>query len=301
MFRKFGLPVLALIGIAFSIFMIFWSRHTPPVPPILFHPPKSPYKHYIAGEGTIESFNENINIGTSFPDLIWDIFVKTGDQVKKGMPLFKLDTRQQEADLQKAIQEFKVAKTVYENQKIQFQYYRNLKDKSAVSQQQYTQALYAMKQALEQVKVTLANIISIKTFITRSTIIAPIDGKVLQSNARLGEFANVNPFNQTSLMIFGDTRTYQLRVNVAEEDAWRVIKGSPATAFVRGNSGIQIPLSFSYIEPYIIPKQQLTGSDIERIDTRVLQIIYTFNPQDLPIYIGQLLDVYLEAKPSKES
>lgn len=301
MFRKFGLPVLALIGIAFSIFMIFWSRHTPPVPPILFHSPKSPYKHYIAGEGTIESFNENINIGTSFPDLIWDIFVKTGDQVKKGMPLFKLDTRQQEADLQKAIQEFKVAKTVYENQKIQFQYYRNLKDKSAVSQQQYTQALYAMKQALEQVKVTLANIISIKTFITRSTIIAPIDGKVLQSNVRLGEFANVNPFNQTSLMIFGDTRIYQLRVNVAEEDAWRVIQGSPATAFVRGNSGIQIPLSFSYIEPYIIPKQQLTGSDIERIDTRVLQIIYTFNPQDLPIYIGQLLDVYLEAKPSKES
>ena len=99
-------------------------------------------------------------------------------------------------------------------------------------------------------------------------------------------------------MMFGDIDRYQLRVNIAEEDAWRVIKGAPATAFVRGNAAIKIPLTFSYLEPYIVPKELLTGSDTERVDTRVLQIIYTFDPKDLPVFVGQLLDVYVEAQPS---
>lgn len=299
MFRKFGLPIVAFAGIGFAIFMIFWSRRTPPTPPILFEPPHSPYAHYVAGEGLIESLDENSEIGTSFPDLVWDVFAKAGDVVEKGAPLFRLDTRQLEADLQSALEELKVAKTIYANRKTQFTYYQNLQNKAAVSKQEYTQAFYAMKEAGNRVKLACANVNRIRTTIERSIIIAPKDGTVLQANARVGEFANVNPFDRIPLMIFGDTSTYQVRVNVAEEDAWRVIKGAQATAFVRGNASIQIPLHFSYIEPYIVPKQVLTGADVERVDTRVLQIIYTFSPHNLPIYIGQLLDVYVEAKPSK--
>lgn len=215
------------------------------------------------------------------------------------MPLFRLDTRQQEADLAVAMQEYEVAQTSYENQKKQFFYYKRLKNKAAVSEQEYTNAFYAMREAKQRLDVACANIKRIKTIIERSWIMAPTDGVVLQANARVGEFANVNPFDRKPLMIFGNTTTFQLRVSVAEEDSWRIIKGAAATAFVRGNPSIQIPLSFGYIEPYIIPKQQLTGSDLERVDTRVLQIVYTFDPQDLPLYIGQLLDVYVEAKPSK--
>jgi hypothetical protein len=72
-------------------------------------------------------------------------------------------------------------------------------------------------------------------------------------------------------------------------------------AYVRGNSSISMPLKFSYIEPLIVPKQTLTGSDFERVDTRVLQVVYLFEKNSHPVYIGQLLDVYMEAKPSRVS
>jgi hypothetical protein len=39
----------------------------------------------------------------------------------------------------------------------------------------------------------------------------------------------------------------------------------------------------------------LTGDSTERVDTRVLQIIYSFERGNLPIYVGQQMDVYIDA------
>ena len=299
MLRYIFIPGLALLGISFAIFMIYRGALEPSMPPIAFRPAAPPYEHYVAGEGLIESLNENTDLSVPFPDLLWEVYVKANDKVKKGQPLFKLDTRQQEADLCVAWYELKVAKTRYENEKFQFSYYQALADKSAVSKQAYTQAFYAKEQAKQEMLRSLANVNRIQTTIRRATVCAPSDGEILQENTRIGEFANVNPFDQIPLMIFGNTQKLQLRVNVAEEDAWRIIPESPAMAFVRGNTSISIPLKFNYIEPYIVPKQSFTGTDFEKVDTRVLQIVYTFEKGNYPVYVGQLLDVYVEAKPSK--
>ena len=71
-------------------------------------------------------------------------------------------------------------------------------------------------------------------------------------------------------------------------------------AYVRGNSSIKAPLKFLYIEPFIIPKTALTGDNQERVDTRVLQIVYELHREDLPIYPGQLMDIYIEGLPANE-
>ena len=70
-----------------------------------------------------------------------------------------------------------------------------------------------------------------------------------------------------------------------------------ATAYVRGNAGLKTPLKFVRIEPYVIPKRSLTGESTERVDTRVLQILYSFERGKLPIYVGQQMDVFVEAPP----
>jgi hypothetical protein len=51
-------------------------------------------------------------------------------------------------------------------------------------------------------------------------------------------------------------------------------------------------------EPYVVPKRSLTGDSTERVDTRVLQIIYALDPAALPVFVGQLMDVFIEAAPS---
>ena len=52
------------------------------------------------------------------------------------------------------------------------------------------------------------------------------------------------------------------------------------------------------VEPYIIPKRSLTGGTTERVDTRVLQVLYAFTPEVLGAYVGQQLDVFIEAQES---
>ena len=48
-------------------------------------------------------------------------------------------------------------------------------------------------------------------------------------------------------------------------------------------------------EPYVVPKQSLTGDSTERVDTRVLQVIFSFTRGELPIFVGQQMDVFVDA------
>jgi HlyD family secretion protein len=87
------------------------------------------------------------------------------------------------------------------------------------------------------------------------------------------------------------------RVDIDENDAWRMHADASVLAFVRGNRELKPPLTFVRTEPYIVPKRSLTGDSTERVDTRVLQIIYGFDRGDLPVYVGQQMDVFIEAPP----
>ena len=97
--------------------------------------------------------------------------------------------------------------------------------------------------------------------------------------------------------MLGNVDLLCLRVDVDENEAWRVRPGAPGVAYLRGNRQISTPLEFVRFEPYIVPKRSLTGDTAERVDTRVLQVIYSFKRNDLPIYAGQQMDVYIDAPP----
>jgi hypothetical protein len=98
-------------------------------------------------------------------------------------------------------------------------------------------------------------------------------------------------------MVLGNVDTLHVRVDIDENDAWRLDKGAPATAYVRGNRNLNTPIKFVRVEPYVVPKRSLTGESTERVDTRVLQALYSFEPGKLPVYVGQQMDVFIEAPP----
>jgi len=69
-----------------------------------------------------------------------------------------------------------------------------------------------------------------------------------------------------------------------------------AKMFVRG-SNISVPLEFVRIQPYISPKIELTNQRRERVDVRVLPVIFRFDkPHDLNVYPGQVVDIYIGQK-----
>jgi hypothetical protein len=94
-------------------------------------------------------------------------------------------------------------------------------------------------------------------------------------------------------------------VAVAEGDA-RVKAGvvaareaavASARAVLRGFPDRPLTLDFVRIEPWIRPKVSLTGAVNERVDTRVLQVVFRLAPTTLPVYVGQQVDVFMEGVP----
>jgi multidrug resistance efflux pump len=141
-----------------------------------------------------------------------------------------------------------------------------------------------------------AGVEQIRMQIERLNVRALVEGEVLQVNVRPGEFVGTPP-NQ-ALIVLGDVRKLHVRVDVDEQDIVRFRPGAKATASVRGDGRRVLPLEFVRVEPYVIPKKSLTGDNSERIDTRVLQVIYAVAPEavgEAPLYVGQQMDVYVEA------
>ena len=96
------------------------------------------------------------------------------------------------------------------------------------------------------------------------------------------------------LILMGATSQLNVRADVDEQDAWRVKRGASAVASVRGDSNHRYGLHFVRFEPYVIPKKNLTGDSTERVDTRVLQVIYRVENDALPLFVGQQMDIFIE-------
>jgi len=81
---------------------------------------------------------------------------------------------------------------------------------------------------------------------------------------------------------------------VDEQNATRIRPGQMARAHLKGDPSVEFELEFVRVEPYVIPKVSLTGASTERIDTRVLQVIFTLKrPDHPPLYVGQQVNVFI--------
>jgi multidrug efflux pump subunit AcrA (membrane-fusion protein) len=148
--------------------------------------------------------------------------------------------------------------------------------------------------ARAQVALAEAEVQRVHTDIERLTITAPVDGQILQANVKVGEFAQSGPLAK-ALMLFGAVDHLHVRTDVDEHQGFKVSPDAGAYALVRGNSALRAPLQFVSFEPYVVPKRSLTGDTTERVDTRVLQVIYRLERDALPVFIGQQVDVFIEA------
>lgn len=123
------------------------------------------------------------------------------------------------------------------------------------------------------------------------TVRSHIAGTVLQVNVRLGAYAS--PEAQQPLLILGRTSPLYLRVDIDEADVPRWSPSGRAVAFMRASNQRRIELQFVRREPLVVPKRSLTGSASERVDTRVMQVLYQI-VGETAILTGQQLDVLVE-------
>jgi multidrug resistance efflux pump len=352
---KFVLPVVAVLALAFSIFQVVRAQQTSPAPPPPVEPPRTPFGKTIAGAGIIEPETENISIGAPLSGVVLEVYVPVemvGKVVKKGEPLFLVDTRALKAQLEYARANLAAATAQLDKLKRQprkeevppleaaaaaaeanlrvqednVKRYTELRPQNAVAERDYEQSVLLAQQARKQwhqakanldllkagawqpdiniadanKKVAEAQVRQIQTDLERSLVRAPVDGKVLQVNVRPGEYVGTPP--SQALVVLGSVAKVHVRVDVDEHDiprAYRIFKkGVPAFASPRGDPSHKVALDFVRVEPYVIPKKSLTGDNTERVDTRVLQVIYRIEGDDAGLFVGMQVDVFLNGDAS---
>jgi multidrug efflux pump subunit AcrA (membrane-fusion protein) len=159
---------------------------------------------------------------------------------------------------------------------------------------------YVADTAAAQLAQVQAQASAAETDLERLTVRTPVAGEVMQLKIHLGEFAPAGTLQQP-LILLGNVTPMNVRVDVDENDAWRVRQGAAATGYLRGHKEVSVPLKFVRFEPYIVPKVSLTGGSTERVDTRVLQVIYSFERAGRPIFVGAQMDVFIDATNAKNS
>lgn len=342
---KFGLPILAIALIAFAVkYMADAKERMPNVPPPI-QPASNPYPNSVAGAGMVEPETENISIGAPLPGIVIEVFVKVGQAVKAGDPLFRIDDRELKAqltvrtamlaDAQATLErleqmprpeeipaaEAKVreAQADWENWEQQWargeklvtnktmteEEFQERKQTAIGARERYNKAVadynllkagtwepekHVAKTAVAREK---AQVEQAQTEVNRLTVRALVDGEVLQVNVRPGEFVGAPPGQ--ALVVLGSTTQLHVRVDIDEYDIPRFVPQAPAKATLKGQSKGFFPLRFVRVEPYVIPKKSLTGDNTERVDTRVLQVIYAVDGGDGRLFVGQQVDVFVDA------
>ena len=297
---------LALMGVLLTIATLWGARDKPGAPPPMEAPPQNPYSATVAAAGIIEAVNENVRIAPPVAGLVVKVHVAVGDQVEKGDPLFQLDDRELRAELHTKTASLPSAAARIAQEEIrlrdlqgQLKRLQAVKDRRAVSEDdlerkwhEVEMAKRGLTRARADLKLAQAERDEVQALLGRLTVRAPRAATILQVNIRGGEYAQVMSIDP--LILLGDTETLQVRADIDEVNAPLVVQGSPAVAYLKGYTDKAIPLTFSRIEPYIVPKRSLTGDNRERVDTRVLQVIYGFEKPPFPVYVGQQVDVFIE-------
>ena len=289
------LPVLGLAGMVWAGVYVRSSGALPaPTPAPQSPPPSAHYDNMIGGAGLIEPDDSRHDIAPQVGGTVTEVVVRAGDRVARGDVLFKLDDRSAQAARAEAAAAVRAARIEAERAAEQYKLVQGVDDHRALSRDEVIARKYASASAAAALELAEARLQSAETALSLLSIRAPIAGTVMSVDVHTGEY--VSPAAaQPPAMRLGNLDQLQVRIDIDENDARRLKPGASAQAFLRGEGGNPLPLQFVRIEPYVRPKQSLTGASLERVDTRVLQVIYRLQHADARVYAGQQVDAAISA------
>ncbi|WP_209348804.1 HlyD family efflux transporter periplasmic adaptor subunit [Pontixanthobacter sp. CEM42] len=316
-FSRKILPIIAVVGLLFAIVFIWNGLPDRELSEPENEPPRATGElansARVAGAGLVEPSSEIVDIGTALSGLVSDLRVQAGDYVEKGQVLFTVDDRAVRArisETQAAIGEARAAiseaQTARATAQSQLDLYNQVEDSAAVSRAEVIRARGDADAANSRLKVARARLSaaqaaagSARTELGRLTVRAPMAGEILEVNIRPGEFVSTMGGSGQPFIRMGETRPLYIRVDIDESEVARMDMGASAIVSPRGAASEQVEAKFVRAEPLVVPKTSLTNSASERVDVRVLQVLYELPETDGLFRVGQQIDAFIPAKGAK--
>ena len=131
---------------------------------------------------------------------------------------------------------------------------------------------------------------------------APVEGVVLAVNAAVGSYVSsqgaYDPYPQQfdPLVVMGAPQDH-LAVRCFVDEI--LVSRLPSSLHIRAEMSLRgsytnkVLLEFVRVQPYVSPKIELSNQRQEKVDLRVLPVIFRFEKRDAPVYPGQLVDVFI--------
>ncbi len=168
------------------------------------------FNHYVTVQGDVTT-DQNIMIYPQFSGVLKDIYVKEGDQVKKGQKLAKIDDGGQSSQLKEMKAQRELAKTIFERQE-------RLWDENIGSEIQYLEA----KTAFEQIDNAVDQM---RSQLNKSVIYAPFSGKIDEVITDQGQVVSAGQTPIFRILNLGDM---YVSANVPENYVGNISEGSKA-------------------------------------------------------------------------
>lgn len=308
-----GLSLIAVFLFLTAVRFIFSGKpQSGRVDPVL-QPASAPKNQaqVVAGSGVVEPSSELVGIASPIAGIVSQVLVKPGQQVKQNEVLFVLDQREILAEIAARTAMVSTMEQMLVNARIDerdkaaaLQRYEAIGDEAAMIQEELQQRRFAAQLAQARVELAKAQLREAQEKLKQAIaqqdlhfVRAPFAASVLQVKVRPGQFAPANIINEP-LLTLGRTDPLYVRVDIDESDIGRLVLGASASVSVRGSPNRRTEASFVRVEPLVVPKRSLTNAASERVDTRVLQVLYALPKQASGFYIGQQIDAFISASDS---
>lgn len=214
------------------------QRPPPPVEVQLGVAKRGPIVRTITGAGKVQPAT-TVKISSSLSGDLVELTVKEGDQVTKGQVLGRIDRRRFEANVRQAQAAQNAAKSdvataaiEVERAQRELERVKGLSEKGLSSQAELetTQSTLASARARvaalnDRVTQQQAVLDEAQNNLSRTTLISPIDGTVIECTREIGERVRGSDFNEDVVMTLAALASMEVKIEVGEHEVVHLAAG----------------------------------------------------------------------------
>ena len=267
------------------------SGGRPPAPVVVAGVERRDIPVQIHAIGNVEAY-QTVQIRSQVNGQIQKIFFKEGEDVREGQPLFQLDKRPFQADLEKAIGQMKHDQAQAENSKMQADRYSGLEKQGIVSHEQAEQVRAQAKADASAVDADRAAADAARVQLQYTDIVAPINARTGALMINLGNLVKAN--DTPYLLQLNQITPIYVTFSVPEANLDRVRH--------RFSSGQLKVLAYPKGQSDNPAEGRLTFID-NGVDTTtgMFKLKATFQNKDRRLWPGEFVDVALVLSTQKDA
>lgn len=284
---------------ALVMILVFWAysaSRSKPNPLMTAAVRQGDIENVIAATGKMDAI-ERVNVGAQVSGQVKKLYIKAGDNVRKGQLIAEIDDQPQRSDLRNAQAALSVAQADLQTrqatlvrQQAQFQRLQQMIKTNAVSRQDFDTAAEAWRIAQAELTAQQARVIQAQIEVDKkqldlgyTRIMAPIDGTVVAIVTKQGQTVNAVQSAPTIAKL-AQLGTMTIKVQISEADITNIQPGQQAwfTTFANPDKRYNATLRSIELAPESVMKDDALMGNSES---------NTVSSTNAAVYYNALLDV----------